>query len=263
MELLAQHDVVLIRAGNPGPFTLTGTNTWVVGRDPAWVIDPGPALDAHVEEVADEVERRGGLGGIALTHDHPDHADGDPGAARAARRGAAARGCARHRRTAAARRRSRRPARGARDARPRARPPLLRARRDDRLHRRRGARHRQRLHRARPATRSRLPRRARTAARPRPRADLPRPRPARRGPGREDRRVPRAPARARAALLDALDARRCAAPTSCSTAAWPDAPEVLRPAAAVTLAAHLDKLADEGKLPWGVERPAWPVSPRG
>jgi hypothetical protein len=31
---------------------------------------------------------------------------------------------------------------------------------------------------------------------------------------------------------------------------------VLRPAAATTLAAHLDKLAEEGNLPPGVERPA-------
>ena len=37
---------------------------------------------------------------------------------------------------------------------------------------------------------------------------------------------------------------------------WDDAPTVLRPAAAVTLAAHLDKLEDEGLLPVGVERPA-------
>jgi glyoxylase-like metal-dependent hydrolase (beta-lactamase superfamily II) len=36
---------------------------------------------------------------------------------------------------------------------------------------------------------------------------------------------------------------------------WDDAPEVLRPAAAVTLAAHLDKLEEEGRLPEGVERP--------
>jgi glyoxylase-like metal-dependent hydrolase (beta-lactamase superfamily II) len=36
---------------------------------------------------------------------------------------------------------------------------------------------------------------------------------------------------------------------------WDDAPAALRPAAAVTLAAHLDKLADEGRLPTGVERP--------
>ena len=76
MRALEPHDVALVRADNPSPFTLTGTNTWVVGRDGAWVVDPGPALPAHVEAVAAEVERRGGLGGIALTHDHPDHAEG-------------------------------------------------------------------------------------------------------------------------------------------------------------------------------------------
>src|SRR5205807_7401364 len=40
---------------------------------------------------------------------------------------------------------------------------------------------------------------------------------------------------------------------------WDDAPAVLRPAAAVTLAAHLDKLDDEGRLPDGVERPQRPA----
>ena len=38
-------------------------------------------------------------------------------------------------------------------------------------------------------------------------------------------------------------------------AAWADVPEMLRTAAAVTLAAHLDKLDEEGRLPPGVERP--------
>ena len=37
---------------------------------------------------------------------------------------------------------------------------------------------------------------------------------------------------------------------------WDDVPAVLRPAAAVTLAAHLDKLSEEGRLPAGIERPA-------
>ena len=41
---LAAFDVMLVRAGNPGPLTLSGTNTWVVGR---WVVDPGPALEPH------------------------------------------------------------------------------------------------------------------------------------------------------------------------------------------------------------------------
>ncbi len=40
---------------------------------PAWVVDPGPDLAEHVDAVASEVARRGGLGGIALTHDHSDH----------------------------------------------------------------------------------------------------------------------------------------------------------------------------------------------
>jgi glyoxylase-like metal-dependent hydrolase (beta-lactamase superfamily II) len=69
-------DVLRVRAPNPSPYTLTGTNTWVVGRDPAWVIDPGPRIDAHIAAVATAVAERGGPGGIALTHDHPDHAEG-------------------------------------------------------------------------------------------------------------------------------------------------------------------------------------------
>ena len=69
-------DVLLVRAANPSPFTLSGTNTWVVGREPAWVVDPGPSLASHLEAVAAAVAERGGAGGIALTHDHPDHAEG-------------------------------------------------------------------------------------------------------------------------------------------------------------------------------------------
>jgi glyoxylase-like metal-dependent hydrolase (beta-lactamase superfamily II) len=75
---LPGHDLVGIRASNPGPFTLSGTNSWVVGRGPAWLVDPGPALDDHLAAIWDEITRRGGLGGIALTHDHPDHAEAVP-----------------------------------------------------------------------------------------------------------------------------------------------------------------------------------------
>jgi glyoxylase-like metal-dependent hydrolase (beta-lactamase superfamily II) len=70
---LAAHDVLLVRAANPGPLTLSGTNSWIVGRDPAWVVDPGPALPEHVGALAAELDRRGALGGIALTHRHADH----------------------------------------------------------------------------------------------------------------------------------------------------------------------------------------------
>jgi glyoxylase-like metal-dependent hydrolase (beta-lactamase superfamily II) len=87
-------DVVGIRAANPGPLTLGGTNTWIVDRAPAWMIDPGPARPEHLDELDRELRRRGGLGGIALTHDHADHAEAvplirerHPGAALAAARG--------------------------------------------------------------------------------------------------------------------------------------------------------------------------------
>jgi glyoxylase-like metal-dependent hydrolase (beta-lactamase superfamily II) len=75
MDPLDAAEIALVRADNPGPFTLEGTNTWLVGRDPCWVVDPGPpALEPHVERVAAEVRARGGLAGIALTHGHADHA---------------------------------------------------------------------------------------------------------------------------------------------------------------------------------------------
>jgi glyoxylase-like metal-dependent hydrolase (beta-lactamase superfamily II) len=73
---LAEHDVVRLRADNPSPLTLSGTNTWIVGRDPAYVIDPGPALEEHIERLVATLDARGGLGGIALTHDHTDHSEG-------------------------------------------------------------------------------------------------------------------------------------------------------------------------------------------
>lgn len=72
----AGFDLALVRAANPGPLTLSGTNSWVVGREPAWIVDPGPALDAHLDALAEESATRGGVGGIALTHGHADHADG-------------------------------------------------------------------------------------------------------------------------------------------------------------------------------------------
>jgi glyoxylase-like metal-dependent hydrolase (beta-lactamase superfamily II) len=76
MSVLAGHDIALVTADNPGPFTLQGTNTWLVGRDPCWVVDPGPALPEHRERVLSDARDRGGIGGIAITHDHPDHVEG-------------------------------------------------------------------------------------------------------------------------------------------------------------------------------------------
>jgi glyoxylase-like metal-dependent hydrolase (beta-lactamase superfamily II) len=73
--LLRDYDILRLRAPNPGPLTLTGTNTWVVGRRPAWVVDPGPLLDVHLRRLMAAIDARGGLGGVVLTHDHDDHSD--------------------------------------------------------------------------------------------------------------------------------------------------------------------------------------------
>lgn len=62
-----------VRASNPGPLTLSGTNTYLVGS-PAWVVDPGPDDADQVERVLDAAQARGGIEGIVLTHGHLDHA---------------------------------------------------------------------------------------------------------------------------------------------------------------------------------------------
>jgi glyoxylase-like metal-dependent hydrolase (beta-lactamase superfamily II) len=69
-------EIMRITAPNPGPMTLEGTNTYVVGRDPAVVIDPGPDIPEHIETVRHAAEARGGIGTVVLTHDDADHLAG-------------------------------------------------------------------------------------------------------------------------------------------------------------------------------------------
>jgi glyoxylase-like metal-dependent hydrolase (beta-lactamase superfamily II) len=78
VEPLGRYEILRLRAPNPGPLTLAGTNTWVVGRGPAWIVDPGPLIEAHVERLFAAIEAGGGLGGVVLTHDHRDHAEAVP-----------------------------------------------------------------------------------------------------------------------------------------------------------------------------------------
>jgi glyoxylase-like metal-dependent hydrolase (beta-lactamase superfamily II) len=71
------HDEVLrIVAPNPGPMTLEGTNTYLYGSGPSTVIDPGPDIAGHLDLVRAAAEERGGIGLVLLTHSHGDHADG-------------------------------------------------------------------------------------------------------------------------------------------------------------------------------------------
>lgn len=74
-ERLHEMGVKRLLAPNPGALTLSGTNTWVLGREPAWLVDPGPALPAHLDAIDAALAARGGLGGIALTHHHIDHSE--------------------------------------------------------------------------------------------------------------------------------------------------------------------------------------------
>jgi glyoxylase-like metal-dependent hydrolase (beta-lactamase superfamily II) len=69
-------DVERLTAHNPGPMTLEGTNTYLVGRDPTVVIDPGPDDPAHLAAVRRAAEARGGIGTVLLTHTHSDHSEG-------------------------------------------------------------------------------------------------------------------------------------------------------------------------------------------
>jgi glyoxylase-like metal-dependent hydrolase (beta-lactamase superfamily II) len=71
--------VVRVRASNPSPLTLDGTNTYVVE---GWAVDPGPDDPEHLDSVL--AVAGGGLAGIVLTHGHPDHDAGAPALARRA-----------------------------------------------------------------------------------------------------------------------------------------------------------------------------------
>jgi len=64
-----------IVAPNPGPFTFTGTCTYVIGHGRVAVLDPGPLDAAHISDIVaslgdERVER------IIVSHTHKDHSPG-------------------------------------------------------------------------------------------------------------------------------------------------------------------------------------------
>ena len=70
---------VCVLAPNPSPWTLDGTNTWVVGGEGGRcvVIDPGPLGGGHEGSVMSVVEqRRSSVSAVVLTHGHIDHSEG-------------------------------------------------------------------------------------------------------------------------------------------------------------------------------------------
>jgi glyoxylase-like metal-dependent hydrolase (beta-lactamase superfamily II) len=69
--------IALVRAPNPSPMTLSGTNSYVIdaGGGEAIVVDPGPVIDRHLDALIANASERGlNVSAIAVTHGHPDHA---------------------------------------------------------------------------------------------------------------------------------------------------------------------------------------------
>jgi glyoxylase-like metal-dependent hydrolase (beta-lactamase superfamily II) len=71
---------ICVLAANPSPWTLDGTNTWLLtapGTRDAVVVDPGPDDEAHlaaIRRTADARDLR--IRGVLLTHGHLDHSEG-------------------------------------------------------------------------------------------------------------------------------------------------------------------------------------------
>jgi glyoxylase-like metal-dependent hydrolase (beta-lactamase superfamily II) len=62
-----------ITAGNGSVFTGPGTNTYLVGDEDVTVIDPGPAMEEHIDTILGASKN---IKQILVTHTHPDHSPG-------------------------------------------------------------------------------------------------------------------------------------------------------------------------------------------
>lgn len=63
----------VLLAANPGPMTLDGTNTWLIGAEAQRaVLDPGPDDGEHLERIVEH----GPVSLILLSHHHFDHTEG-------------------------------------------------------------------------------------------------------------------------------------------------------------------------------------------
>lgn len=59
-------------ADNGGPFTYSGTGSYIIGRGSVAIIDPGPAIEAHVDALLTALDGER-ISHILITHTHADH----------------------------------------------------------------------------------------------------------------------------------------------------------------------------------------------
>lgn len=64
--------IVRITAPNSGPYTFTGTNSFILGKDACVIVDPGPAIESHLNALLSHVADCD-VTAIILTHTHKDH----------------------------------------------------------------------------------------------------------------------------------------------------------------------------------------------
>ncbi len=66
-----------VLAHNPGPFTYTGTGTYIVGHGTVAIVDPGPDDPAHITALLAAVTGET-VSHIVVTHTHRDHSPAAP-----------------------------------------------------------------------------------------------------------------------------------------------------------------------------------------
>jgi glyoxylase-like metal-dependent hydrolase (beta-lactamase superfamily II) len=74
-------DPILLLAGNPGPMTGPGNNTYLItgNSGSALLVDAGVGTSSHVDELASALQKRNArLADVLVTHGHADHASGAP-----------------------------------------------------------------------------------------------------------------------------------------------------------------------------------------
>lgn len=72
MAVPVAEGVVRVTAPNAGPYTYTGTNSFLLGYERLALLDPGPDDPVHLAALVDAIGGRG-VDAIILSHTHKDH----------------------------------------------------------------------------------------------------------------------------------------------------------------------------------------------